>query len=256
MSAPAKLYWFPMSHPGMAAKAMLELKGVPYETVHVLPGAQKIHLRLAGFRAGTVPALKLDGRRVQGSLAIPRALERIAPEPPLYPADPGLRARVEEAEAWGEREIQNAPRLMIRWGLVTSHELRRWFARDAGMPAPSLAAYTSVPVARYYARAIGADEAAARRAAEELPGMLDRADALLADGTLTTSPPNAAALQILSSVRAMDAFEDLRPQLAGRPSQAAARELFPDYPGPVPPFLPQEWLRELPTRSGARATSG
>ena len=246
MSAPAKLYWFPMSHPGMAAKAMLELKGVPYETVDVLVGAQKLHLRLAGFRAGTVPALKIDGRRVQGSLAIPRALEQIAPEPPLYPADPGLRARVQEAEAWGERELQNAPRLMLRWGLLGDPGLRRWLAEAAGMPAPALAARTSVPVAHYYARAIGADEAAARRAVAELPGMLDRADALLADGTLTITPPNAATFQILSSVRALDSFEDLRPQLAGRPSTAAARELFPDYPGPVPPFIPRPWLDELP----------
>ena len=132
MSAGAKLYWFPMSHPGMAAKAMLELKGLPFETVEILPGAQSIHLRLAGFHGGTVPALKLDGRRVQGSLAIPRALEEVAPQPPLYPADPDLRRRVEEAEAWGERELQNAPRLMIRWGLVHDQGLRRWFAEVRG----------------------------------------------------------------------------------------------------------------------------
>jgi len=250
MSANVKLYRFPMSHPGMAAKAMLELKGIPFETVNVLPGSQKIHLRAAGFRDGTVPAVKIDGRRVQGSLAIPRALEQLAPEPPLYPADPDMRARVEEAEAWGERELQNAPRLIIRWGLVSDHALRRWFARDAGMPAPSIAAYTSVPVARYYARAIGADEAAARRALEGLPAMLDRADALLADGTLTTSPPNAATLQILASVRAIDSFSDLRPLLAGRPSRSVAHELFADYPGPVPPFIPRAWLDELPAPVG------
>ena len=255
MSANAKLYWFPMSHPGMAAKAMLELKGVPFETVEVLLGAQKIHLRLAGFRAGTVPALKLDGRRVQGSLAIPRALEQLQPQPPLYPADPDRRRRVEEAEAWGERELQNAPRLMIRWGIVADPHLRRWLAEAAGMPAPALAARTSVPVARYYARAIGADEAAARRALSELPSMLDRADALLADGTLTTDPPNAATLQILSSVRALDSFTDLRPQLAGRRSTLAARELFPDYPGPVPPFIPRSWLDELPAAAGEAAAA-
>lgn len=253
MTTTAKLYWFPMSHPGMAAKAMLELKGVPYETVDVLVGAQVVHLRLAGFRAGTVPALKLDGRRVQGSLAIPRALERIAPEPALYPSDSALRARVEEAEAWGERELQNAPRLMLRWGLISDPGLRRWLAGAAGMPVPAIAARTSVPVARYYARAIGADEAAARRALNDLPAMLDRADGLLADGTLTTTSPNAATFQILSSVRALDSFEDLRPMMSGRPSQLAARELFPDYPGPVPPFIPRAWLEELPVAAGESA---
>ena len=58
---------------------MLDLKGVEYELTEVLPGPQRIHLRLVGFRGGTVPALKLDGRRVQGSRGIARALERPGP---------------------------------------------------------------------------------------------------------------------------------------------------------------------------------
>ena len=43
----------------------------------------------AGFQGGTVPALKLDGRRVQGSLA--RALDELIPERPLFPG--GAEAR-------------------------------------------------------------------------------------------------------------------------------------------------------------------
>jgi glutathione S-transferase len=62
---------------------MLELKGIDYDLVHVLPGNQRIHLRLAGFRHGTVPALKLDGERIQGSIAIAHELERLRPEPEL-----------------------------------------------------------------------------------------------------------------------------------------------------------------------------
>ena len=138
---------------------------------------------------------------------------------------------MEEAEAWGERELQNAPRLMLRWGLSATPDLRRWLAGAAGMPVPALAARTSIPVARYYARAIGADEAAARRAVEDLPGMLDRADALLADGTLTTAPPNAATFQILSSVRALDSFEDLRAAAVGAPLHGRGARAVPRLPG-------------------------
>ena len=58
---------------------MLELKGIDYRLAHVLPGNQRIHLRLTGFRGGTVPALKLDGRRIQG-------------------------------ERWGDVEFQDVPR--------------------------------------------------------------------------------------------------------------------------------------------------
>ncbi len=81
----AKLYWFRLSHPAQAARKALELKGIEFESVNVMPGMQRIHLRLAGFRDGTVPALKLDGRRVQGSMPIARALDELTPDPPLFP---------------------------------------------------------------------------------------------------------------------------------------------------------------------------
>jgi len=80
-----------------------------------------------------------------------------------------------------------------------------------------------------------------RRALEELPGMLDRVDALLADGVLVPVAPTAATLQVLCSVRALEGFADLRERVAPRACAAAARELFPDYPA-VPAFLPRGWL--------------
>ncbi len=241
----AKLYWFPLSHPSQAARKMLELKGIEVQDAGVLPGTQRIHLRLAGFRRGTVPALKLDGGRVQGSREIARALEALHPDPPLFPSDPDQRRRADEAESWAERELQSAPRIMLRWGLVHNLELRRWMAEVSKLPMPAVGARTGTPVARYYARVIGADETAARRAVQSLRDMLDRVDALLYDGTLTIDPPNAAALQALSSVRALDGFSDFHENIAGRPSVAAAHRLFPEFPGPVPRFIPTAWLADL-----------
>lgn len=110
----ARLYWFPISHPAQAVRRMLDLKGIDYELAVVVPGTQRIHLRLVGFRGGTVPALKLDGRRMQGSRKIARALEHLQSEPPLFPAAPHARARVEEAERWGEEELQVLPREILR----------------------------------------------------------------------------------------------------------------------------------------------
>jgi hypothetical protein len=75
--------------------------------------------------------------------------------------------------------------------------------------------------------------------------MLDHADALLADGTLTLDPPNAAALQVLSTVRALDAFSDLHAHVSGHPVAAPARELFPEYPEPIPSFIPAAWLESM-----------
>jgi hypothetical protein len=110
------------------------------------------------------------------------------------------------------------------------------------MPAPAVAAVLSAPVARYYATLIDAGEAAVRRDLAELPRTLEKVDALLADGVLVTEPPNAAALQVLCSVRALDAFADLHEAVARHPCAAAARGLFADFPEPVPRYLPRDWL--------------
>jgi arsenate reductase-like glutaredoxin family protein len=49
------LYWMSISHPSQAARKTLDVKGVEYTLVNVLPLSQRIHLRLAGFRGGTPP---------------------------------------------------------------------------------------------------------------------------------------------------------------------------------------------------------
>ena len=102
-------------------------------------GLHPVLVRLAGFRGHTVPVLKIDGKRVETSLAIARELERIKPDPPLYPADAEARARVEDAERWGEAELQPVPRRIIRWALTEQRPAREWMARHeqhAGAGAP------------------------------------------------------------------------------------------------------------------------
>jgi glutathione S-transferase len=116
----ARLYWMAVSHPSQAARKMLDLKRVEYRLVDVLPLSQRLRLRLAGFRGGTVPALKLNGRRVQGSRAIARYLDELRAEPPLYPADPDRRMRVEDAERWGDERLQPVPRRIARFGALRS----------------------------------------------------------------------------------------------------------------------------------------
>ncbi len=96
------LYSVGPSHPGRTARLMLDHKGIEHRLVNLPPGSQPIALRALGFRGARVPALKIDGRRVQGSRRISRFLDELRPEPPLFPADPQRRAAVEEAERWGE----------------------------------------------------------------------------------------------------------------------------------------------------------
>ena len=118
---------------------------------------------------------------MQGSLAISRALDEAEPVPPLFPAEPDRRRAVEEAEAWGERELQPMPRRMYRWGLSREYELRRRLIEVAGMPAPGLTASLNGPLARMFARMVGADDDAIRKDVHDLPGRLDHVDALIAD---------------------------------------------------------------------------
>lgn len=218
---------------------MLELKGIEHELVHVLAGNQRVHLRLTGFRGGTVPALKLDGRRIQGSMNIARELEAIAPEPPLFPADAAARSRVEEVERWGDTEFQDVPRRILRWAMTKDAGLRRWLAElDGRLPLPGIASRVTAPVSIYYARLVNADAEHARRHVAELPRLLDHIDGLVAEGVIGGDPPNAATLQIMCTVRSLLGFSDFEEQVSERSFAPLARRLFPHFPEEkVPPFV-------------------
>jgi glutathione S-transferase len=246
------LYWMSISHPSQVARKMLDLKGIEYELVDVVPLNQRIHLRLAGFRGGTVPALKLDGQRIQGSRQIALALDQRWPEPPLFPADSALRARVEEAERWGEVQLQPIPRRLFRYGVARNPELRHWVVRSQRLPIPGLTAQAIRPAVEWYVRTVEADgrratEAGVRADLAALPALLDYVDRLLGDGTLTIDPPNSATLQILASVNLMGRFADLAELVASHACAKPARELFPHYRAELPPFLDRGWLQ--PVRS-------
>ena len=230
-----------ISHPARAARLMLDHKGIDYELVKVRPGMQAVQIRLAGFKGGTVPALRIDGRRALGTVAISRLLDQIRPEPPLFPADPAHRRAVEEAEAWGERVLQPIPRRLLRWALCQGHAERVTFSRELGLALPHFAALVVWPVATFYARR---EDAASteriRRDWKELPGHLDHVDELIAAGTIGGEERNAADFQIGTTLRVMLAFADLEPLIAGRPAEALARGIWPDYRWRVSALLPPE----------------
>jgi glutathione S-transferase len=238
----ARLYSLTTSHPARAARAMLELKGIEHEVVDLLPGMHPLLLRARGFRGATVPALRLDGARVQGSLEISRYLDRVEPNPPLFPGEPARRTAVERAEAWGESELQPIPRRIFRWGTVSQPELRRWLGELAGVPLPGAAATLNVPIARRFARVIGATDDSVRADLASLPAVLGMVDARIAEGTIGGEDPNAADFQIASSIRVLAALPDLQPLLGERPCGELALRLFPDYPSPIPLRLPPGWL--------------
>jgi glutathione S-transferase len=236
-----RLYSFTISNSSQTARLMLARKGVAFKNVELLPGLHPLILWASGFRRGTVPAMKLDGRKIEGSMEIARALEAAVPEPSLYPADPERRRAVAEAEAWGEAELQVVPRRIARWGLARDNGARTRIARDIGIPLPQVAAALNWPIARAMAARVDADETHVRQILAELPATLDRVDGYIADGVIGGEEPNAADFQIAPSVRILVSMAELAQVVRGRPCEAHARRFVPDYPD-APPLLPRELL--------------
>jgi glutathione S-transferase len=235
---PTRLYVMPISNAAAAAAAMVAYKRIPHRLVRLLPGVHPVLVRFAGFEGFTVPALEHEGRKLQGTRRISRFLDELKPERPLFPAEPAARARVEEAERWGEQVLQPVPRRLFRHLLLTNEAARHWMGTEImRMPAPRVLAVLFMPVIRRLAQNSRADTPRVRQDIGSVPELLDHVDGLIAEGTIAGPEPNAADFQILASVSALRAFADLEQELRGRPCEAAARRIYPDWP-PIPRGLP------------------
>jgi len=242
-----RLYVIPASHPATTAALMLAHKGIAYKRTDLMPVVSKAALRAAGFPGVTVPALKIEGERVQGSRPIARALDRIQPEPPFFPADPDRRAAVEDAERFGDEELQHPIRQLLWWGFKHDKENLRGYSEGAHLGVPiGLAIKTGGPLVAISARLNEATDANARAALAALPDLLDRVDTWIADGTIGGEEPNAADFQIATSIGLALTLDDLKPLIEPRPAAALARKIVPNYPGHTPPVFPPAWLPVAP----------
>jgi glutathione S-transferase len=238
-----KLYVIPGSHPSKAAELMLEHKGVDFKRVDLVTSMHRPTLRLLGFPRKTVPAMKADDRKFQGTREISRALDELKPDPPLLPSPV-----VEEAERWGDEELQSVPRRLAWWALLhLSGKERTEAARKSlqgyrvGLPI-GIAARTVLPIAKASSRYNHATDDAVRADLAGLPAKIDRVDALLAEGVIGGEQLNAADFQIATSVRLLLAYEDLAPYIEGRPAAEHARRVVPEYNADFPKVFPADWL--------------
>lgn len=248
----ARLFVIPGSHPSVTAALMLDYKGVPYKRTDLMPVISKVALRGLGFSRNTVPALKIDGHRVQGSMEISRELERLRPEPPLFPTDPEARATVEEAERFGDERLQHPVRQLLWWAIKKDRSSLRSYSEGARLGIPiGLAVRTAAPIVALSARFNEANDGNVRRDLELLPEMLQKIDDWIAAGVLNGEQLNAADFQIAPSLRLAMTLDDLRPAIEARPAGELAKRVVPSYPGKMPPVLPPAWLAPL---NGASAT--
>lgn len=242
-----KLYVIPGSHPSRAAELMLEHKGIPYKRVDMIPGPIKqVQLRAMGFPGDTVPALKLDGKKVQGSREISRFLDRVQPDPPLFPADPKQRTLVEDAERWGDEVLQSMPRRIIWNSFSRDNSTLTSYSEGANLPVPApIAARSGGIVVALAKRRNDATDENVRRDLAELPAVLDRVDALIKDKVIGGKELNAADFQIAPSIRLALTLDDLRPAIESRPAGELAMRVVPSFPGHTPAVLPAEWVSPL-----------
>jgi glutathione S-transferase len=246
----ARLYVIPASHPSWTGRLLVERKGIPYKRTDLVAVVSRGVLRAAGFRGSTVPALKLDGRRIQGSREISRELDAMIATPPLFGDGPQERARIEDAERWGDEVLQSMARRIV-WNLLSRDRsgLRSYLeGARLGMPL-GVAAGVAGPVVFLAKRLNRADDAAVRRDIAALPGALDKVDGLIAEGVIGGAEPNAADLQIAPSIALLMTMEDIRSAIADRPCTELARRLVPSFPGFARAAFPAEWL--LPLRGTA-----
>jgi glutathione S-transferase len=232
---------------------MMEHKGIPYKRVELPTGLHPFILPLRGFgrnpgsfrqvgddrthhmlgiidRLGTVPSLLMDGQRIKTNREIARFLDRVQPEPPLYPADPVECSAVVEAERWGDEVFQMTARRIALTAV--------WRGGDAlvnrgddGRLGPLLVRSQLMRIVgtRFIALFVfGASARAETQLLAELPGMLDRIDGWIESGVLNGERLYAADFMIAPSLALMTYRRDLRDEIAGRPAIQLVDRLLPE----------------------------
>lgn len=239
-----KLYMFTGSTPSLSVRLMLEHKGLAYERVHVMVGPHAFGMLGRGFQTMTVPALKIDSRRVQGSREISRELDEVAPQPLLFPADPQRRRAVSDAERLGE-QLQDAAR-RIFW--CTARRDRQAFHSVLRHTNPLMRPVQRVTcrlVTRLATAGHRATDRVGREDLEALPRQLDQIDAWIKEGLLAGPELNAADFQIAPNIALLLRFEDLARFIEGRPAAQLAKIAPPERTVQIGAVLPKAWLAPL-----------
>ncbi len=245
------LYVIPGSHACRSAILMLEHKQVPYRRVDVPTLLHPLAARLLGFdaggetrmagtrrtpairsgdRLGTVPALAAHDHRISTNRQIARFLEDRHPEPPLFPADPLQRRAVEEAERWANGTLQMAARrIALAWAVRDPSAMSRSVA-DGRMGyllyGRALTRRLIIPIIGR--RVFDVDPAADPELLADLPAMLDRIDAWIADRILGGAQPNAADFMIAPSLALILYRPDVLHLFENRPALELVDRLLPE----------------------------
>jgi glutathione S-transferase len=248
----ATVYVILGSHSCRTGMLMLEHKSIPYRRVELPTGLHPLALRLLGFdgneapvrtlgdrrprllmtldRMGTVPALRMRGERVRTNRAIARFLDRLHPDPPLFPDDQQQRRVVEEAERWGDEVLQMvARRLVMAATMRGSDELVEHGERGRLGPLLFRRTATRELAARAFGRLVfAANSASERELMPTIDGLLDRVDDWIGAGALNGERLYAADFMIAPSLALLCYREDVRARIEDRGALSLVDRLLPE----------------------------
>jgi glutathione S-transferase len=226
VSEEATLYAIPGSHPARTGQLMLELKGIPFRRVNLVPGFHRVYVRLRGFPGDRVPAVRFpDGSRAQGTRPLARALDALKPEPRLVPDDP----RVGEAEQWGDEVLQQWARRMVVEAGIRDADLLHDHGNSGRLGHLLLKRERARrQMARLVKLAFRMSAAQLRDDQGRVDEMLDRVDELIAARVLNGEQLNCADLQIATSLALIEYRMDVRENLYRRPARALMERALPE----------------------------
>ncbi len=236
------------SHACRTATLMLEHKDIPYRLVRLTTGEHPLLLRARGFagnrtpirtldgaahrplalldRLGTVPALRLGGERIQTNREIARFLERLQPEPALFPAEPEHRRAVEDAERWGDDVLQMAAR---RVALATPLHTMTGQGADGRLgPLLSRSGAMRALLSRTTPKPFRAGSRNLETLLGAIPAMLDTVDAYIGDGVLCGDELNVADFTIAPSLALLCYRPELSTEISRRPAGVLVDRVLPE----------------------------
>ena len=178
--------------------------------------------------------MKLNGEKLSGSTAILRRFDDLAAEPQMYPADPGARAKVEEAERFDDEVMQKHARRILWTAAKRKPAALASYAEGAKLRLPAPVIRLNAPLISRIELRMNPGSPEARDELAQLPANLDRIDGWIAGGVIGGDAPNAADLKLASSVRLLSTVADVAPILAGRPSLELAQRIYPVWAGAIP----------------------
>jgi len=173
-SAPPHLWHFRISHYNEKVRWALDHKRWRHVRHALVPGWHMFKARRLSGQT-KLPILEIDGKVIHDSTAIIAEIERLRPDPPLYPAGPEAKSLALAIEEYFDDEV--APDLRrLFWSCYLPHSAACTRMSTDGRGALARATFRVLfPMARpLFRRQIGTRTAQVAQARERLGGYFDK----------------------------------------------------------------------------------